>query len=46
MKWILKGDANNGYFHNIANGEKKKCTIFSLEGEDREISEPTEIRIM
>jgi hypothetical protein len=35
---------NNGYFHNIANGRKKKCTIFSLEGGGREIRDPTEIR--
>jgi hypothetical protein len=44
VNWILKGDSNNGYFHNIANGRKKKCTIFSLEDGDREISDPTEIR--
>jgi hypothetical protein len=31
VNWILKGDTNNGYFHNVANGRKKKCTIFSLE---------------
>jgi hypothetical protein len=36
VNWILKGDSNNGYFHNIANGRKKKCTIFSLEHENRE----------
>jgi hypothetical protein len=35
---------NNGYFHNIANGRKKKCTIFSLEDGGREIRDPTEIR--
>jgi hypothetical protein len=28
VKWILKGDSNNGYFHGIANNRKKKCTIF------------------
>jgi hypothetical protein len=30
VKWILNGDANNGYFHGIVNGRKKKCAIFSL----------------
>jgi hypothetical protein len=44
VKWVLKGDSNNGYFHNIANGRKKKCTIFSLEDGDREIRDPAEIR--
>jgi hypothetical protein len=44
VNWILKGDSNNGYFHNIANGRKKKCAIFSLEDGNREICDPTEIR--
>jgi hypothetical protein len=44
VKWILKGDSNNGYFHGIANNRKKKCTIFSLEDGEREIRDPTEIR--
>jgi hypothetical protein len=45
VNWILKGDSNNGYFsHNIANGRKKKCTIFSLEDGDREIRDPIGIR--
>lgn len=43
-KWIPKGDANNGFFHNIANGRKKKCTIFSLEDEGREIRDPKGLR--
>lgn len=25
--WLLKGDANTVYFHGIANGRKRKCTI-------------------
>ncbi|OQU88913.1 hypothetical protein SORBI_3002G120601, partial [Sorghum bicolor] len=37
-KWILQGDANTGFFHNKANERKKKCTIFSLEDDDRIIS--------
>lgn len=24
-QWLLKGDANTGYFHGIANGWKRKC---------------------
>jgi hypothetical protein len=44
VKWVLKGDSNNSYFHGVANGTKKKCTIFSLEDEDREIRDPAEIR--
>jgi hypothetical protein len=43
LNWILKGDSNNGYFHNISNGRKKKYTIFSLEHEKREIRDPMEI---
>jgi hypothetical protein len=34
-RWLLQEDANTGYFHNKANGRKKKCTIFSLEDEDK-----------
>jgi hypothetical protein len=30
----------HGYFHGIANGRKKKCAIFSLEDEGREICGP------
>jgi hypothetical protein len=37
-KWLLQGDANIGYFHNKANGRKKKCTIFSLEDGDKTIT--------
>jgi hypothetical protein len=44
VNWILKGDSNNGYCHNIANGRKKKCTNFSLEDGDREIRDPIGIR--
>jgi len=28
--WILKGDNNTAFFHRIANGKKRKNTIFSL----------------
>jgi hypothetical protein len=44
VKWILQGDTNSRYFHSKANGRKKKCTIFAIEGGDGEIREPKEIR--
>jgi mannosylglycoprotein endo-beta-mannosidase len=28
--WLLKGDNNTAFFHRIANGKKRKNTIFSL----------------
>jgi hypothetical protein len=30
VKWTLKGDANNSFFHGVANGRRKKCSIFSM----------------
>jgi hypothetical protein len=44
VKWILKGDSNNGYFHGVASGRNKKCTIFSLETENGTIHEQQVIR--
>jgi hypothetical protein len=32
--WLLKGDNNTEYFHRIANGKKRKQTIFHLQTED------------
>lgn len=37
-RWLLQGDANTGFFHNKANGRRKKCTIFSLEDGDKIIT--------
>lgn len=34
QKWLLEGDSNSKYFHKIANGRKRKNTIFSLEVEN------------
>ncbi|KAL6640643.1 hypothetical protein ACP70R_021766 [Stipagrostis hirtigluma subsp. patula] len=42
--WILKGDSNTGYFHGIANGRKRRCTILKLEDENRVITEEVEMR--
>jgi hypothetical protein len=44
VKWILKGDSNNSYFHGVASGRKKKCIIFSLETEDGIIHDQQAIR--
>lgn len=44
LKWILEGDATSGYFHGVANGRKKKCTVFSLEDCNREIRDATELK--
>ena len=33
--WLLKGDGNTEFFHRIANGRKRKNTIFSLQFEER-----------
>jgi hypothetical protein len=44
VNWILKGDSNSNYFHNIAKGSKKKCAIFALEEGDKELRDPKEIR--
>jgi hypothetical protein len=39
------GDANIGFFHNIANSRKIKCTIFSMEEDGQEIDEPKKLRV-
>jgi hypothetical protein len=35
QNWILKGDANTAYFHAIANGRRRKCSIPCLWDNDR-----------
>jgi hypothetical protein len=30
IQWTLQGDANTAYFHAIANGRRRKCTIMAL----------------
>jgi hypothetical protein len=44
LKWILEGDANTGYFHSMASGRKRKCTIFSLESDQGEIRDEVELK--
>jgi DNA-binding transcriptional MerR regulator len=36
--WLLKGDGNTEFFHRVANGNKRKQTIFSLNDGERVIS--------
>jgi hypothetical protein len=36
-QWLLQGDNNTGYFRRIANGSKRKRTMFSLKNGDENI---------
>jgi hypothetical protein len=33
IKWTLKGDANNRFFHGAANGRRRRTSIFYLEND-------------
>ncbi|KAE8771359.1 Peroxidase [Hordeum vulgare] len=33
VKWVTKGDANTGYFHEYASGRKHKCSIIRLQAD-------------
>jgi hypothetical protein len=33
VQWLQEGDSNTAFFHAYANGRRRKCSIFSLEGE-------------
>ena len=36
-KWLLEGDLNTEFFHRVANGKKRKNTIFSIQKDGREL---------
>lgn len=42
--WLMRGDNNTEFFHRVANGKKRKNTIFSLVGDDGVIEGDEEIR--
>jgi hypothetical protein len=41
--WLLKGDNNTEFFHRVANGRKRKQTIYSLNDGERVISGDEEL---
>jgi hypothetical protein len=43
-KSTLQGDANTCFFHSVATGKRRKCTIFSLENCKGEISDMKDLR--
>jgi hypothetical protein len=44
IKWTLKGDANNSFFHGATRGRRRKSAIYYLEEVGVEIREPSQIR--
>jgi hypothetical protein len=42
-KWLLEGDNNTAYFHRIANGRKRKNTMYSLKKDDINIQGTTDL---
>jgi len=43
QKWVLEGDANTNFFHQFANGRRRKNTIASLDSDQGEIRGQKEI---
>jgi hypothetical protein len=41
LNWLLKGDANTAFFHAMANGRRRKCTITRLVLDQGIITEPS-----
>jgi hypothetical protein len=44
VKWALQGDTNITYFHAVANGRRRKCTISALTIGNMTTSEPRAIQ--
>jgi hypothetical protein len=44
LKWTLQGDANTKYFHAVANGRRRKCTISTLSSGSGFVSDKLEIQ--
>jgi hypothetical protein len=44
LKWTLQGDANTKYFHAVANGRRRKCTISTLSMDASFVSDKLEIQ--
>jgi hypothetical protein len=44
LKWTLQGDANTKYFHVVANGRRRKCTISTLSSGAGFVSDKLEIQ--
>lgn len=42
-QWLLEGDRNTEFFHRVANGRRRKCTIVSLEEDGRLITNKDEL---
>jgi hypothetical protein len=43
VKWLLEGDTNTGYYHNVANGRRRKCKIEFLDTEQGMITEQEDL---
>ena len=43
QNWLLKGEANTAYFHAIANGRRRKCSIPCLWDGDRLLEAPRDL---
>jgi mannosylglycoprotein endo-beta-mannosidase len=43
-KWALQGDANTAYFHAVANGRRRKCTISTIVTPSGPTSDPNIIQ--
>jgi len=45
LTWLLEGDSNTKFYHQFANGRRRKNTIISLETDQEEIKTQEEIMI-